>query len=86
MKQKMRERPSASNRTQQKKEPVDSKTGHLKQSNQRSTKENRMKRVEKACVNVDTTKSNPQLTAEEEKREKGEESLLEKIMAENLQT
>ena len=42
--------------------------------------------MEKACVNVDTTKSNPQFTAEEEKREKGEESLFEKMMAENLQT
>jgi len=39
-------------------------------------------------VNVGTVRSNPQFTAvtEEETREKGEESLSEKIMAENLQT
>ena len=44
--------------------------------------------MKKAYVNVDTIKSNPQFIAvtEEEKREKGEDSLFEKIMAENLQT
>lgn len=51
-------------------EPVDSKTGHSTiQSEEHKGKQN--EKEWRKPVDMDTTKSNPQLTAEEEKEEKG---------------